>query len=83
MQCQTKCRIGKYLSAVVWIVMTVAATTAADRSHAASRADAKPGYTTYTNFSQVVQGIGARYPAIARVSDPGSREHPVYTGFFF
>jgi hypothetical protein len=48
-----------------------------------SRADAKPGYTTYTNFSQVLQGSDARYPAITRVSDPGSSGHPAYTGFFF
>jgi len=40
-------------------------------------------YTTYTNFSQVMQGIDARYPALTRVSDPGSSGHAVYTGFFF
>ena len=46
--------------------------------------DAKAfSYTTYTNFQQVMAGKGAIYPAITRVSDPGSREHPVYTGFFF
>ena len=48
-----------------------------------ARAAAKPGYTTYTNFSQVMQAGDARYPAITRVSDPGAGGHPVYTGFFF
>jgi hypothetical protein len=48
-----------------------------------SRAVAKPGYTTYTNFSQVMQASDARYPAITRVSDPGASGHPIYTGFFF
>src|SRR5713101_368720 len=41
------------------------------------------GYTTYPNFIRVMEAHGARYPAITRVSDPGTREHPVYTGFFF
>jgi hypothetical protein len=54
-----------------------------NKGDSSSRADAKPGYTTYTNFSQVMQASDARYPAIIRVSDPGSSEHPVYTGFFF
>jgi hypothetical protein len=30
-----------------------------------------------------MQASAVRYPAITRVSDPGSREHPVYTGFVF
>lgn len=47
------------------------------------RTNAKPGYAAYTNFSQVMQANDARYPALTRVSDPGTREHPVYTGFFF
>ena len=54
-----------------------------DGVDSSSRADAKPGYTTYTNFSQVMQASDARYPAITRVSDPGPSGHPVYTGFFF
>ncbi len=40
-------------------------------------------YTTYTDFSQVLEGIDARYPAVTRVSDPGTSAHPIYTGFFF
>src|SRR5262249_3357617 len=47
-------------------------------------AEPKPtGYTTYTNFVRVMEAHDARYPAMTRVSDPGAREHPVYTGFFF
>src|SRR5260370_3387868 len=40
-------------------------------------------YTTYTSFSQVLEGSDARYSAITRVSDPGNSAHRAYTGFFF
>jgi hypothetical protein len=40
-------------------------------------------YTTYTTFSQVLEGRNARYLPITRVSDPGTSEHRAYTGFFF
>jgi hypothetical protein len=40
-------------------------------------------YTTCTNFDQVIEGRGALDRVITRVSDPGSKEHPLYTGFFF
>jgi hypothetical protein len=40
-------------------------------------------YTTYTSFSEVLEGSNARYPAIARISDPGAEGRRVYTGFFF
>jgi hypothetical protein len=40
-------------------------------------------YTTYTSFSQVLEGRNARYLSITRVSDPGTNEHRTYTGFFF
>jgi hypothetical protein len=42
-----------------------------------------PPYTTYTSFSQVLEGINARYLSVTRVSDPGTTGHPTYTGFFF
>ena len=42
-----------------------------------------PLYATWTNFSQVMQASDARFPVLTRVSNPGSRERPVYTGFFF
>jgi hypothetical protein len=41
------------------------------------------GYTTYSDFSQVIQAQDARYSALVRVSDPGTSDHPIYTGFFF
>ena len=53
---------------------------------AAEAVQAKPrtfSYTTYTNFHELMEGSGANYPVITRVSDPGSKEHPIYTGFFF
>jgi len=40
------------------------------------------GYTTYTRFDRVMTATDAQYPALTRVSDPGTGA-PVYTGFFF
>jgi hypothetical protein len=40
-------------------------------------------YTTYASFDQVLKGHNARYVAVTRVSDPGTRDRPAYTGFFF
>src|SRR5262245_10304180 len=40
-------------------------------------------YTTCTNFDQVLAAQNPRYPAITRVSDPGTSEHRFYNGFFF
>jgi len=40
-------------------------------------------YTTYTSFSQVLEGTNAHYAVVTRVSDPGPSEHRAYTGFFF
>jgi hypothetical protein len=40
-------------------------------------------YTTCTNFDQVLAARDAHYPAITRVSDPGTPEHRFYNGFFF
>lgn len=45
--------------------------------------DKPPEYTTYGDFHQVMEAKGARYPKLTRVSDPGTRERPNYTGFFF
>jgi hypothetical protein len=49
----------------------------------ASRAQGNLPYTTYTSFSQVLEGVNAHYLDITRVSDPGTSVHPTYTGFFF
>jgi hypothetical protein len=40
-------------------------------------------YTSCTNFEQVLATRQARYPALIRVSDPGSAARRMYTGFFF
>ena len=40
-------------------------------------------YTTYTSFSQVLEGRNTRYAAVTRISDPGTNGHRAYTGFFF
>ena len=31
----------------------------------------------------MLEGINARYLPVTRISDPGTSEHPIYTGFFF
>jgi hypothetical protein len=43
----------------------------------------EPSYTTYNSFKDVLEGSGARYPLLIRVSDPQASGKPVYTGFFF
>jgi len=40
-------------------------------------------YTSFDSFDQVMGARDARYPAIRRVSDPGTPQSPIYTGFFF
>jgi hypothetical protein len=56
----------------------------AETQGSSAKADEKPlGYTTYPDFVRVMEAHGARYPTLTRVSEPGSRKHPVYTGFFF
>lgn len=40
-------------------------------------------YTTCTSFEQLLKERNAVYPAIIRVSDPGTGERRAYTGFFF
>lgn len=51
----------------------------------ASAAVAQEGrpYTTFTSFDQVMGARDVRYPAIRRVTDPGTPDRPMYTGFFF
>ncbi|MBM3878985.1 MAG: hypothetical protein FJ387_04600 [Verrucomicrobia bacterium] len=45
--------------------------------HAPPQSAVRPAYTTYTNFNQVLEGRGARYPVLTRISDPGTPERPV------
>jgi alpha-mannosidase len=49
----------------------------------ADRAREELPYTTYGSFAEVMAGENARYPKLVRISDPGTRESPNYTGFFF
>jgi hypothetical protein len=44
---------------------------------------AAPGYSTCRSWNEVLQGEGFRYAPVLRVSDPGKKERPVYTGFWF
>jgi len=50
---------------------------------AEARAQDNPPYTAYRSFADLMAGENARYPKIARISEPGTRESPNYTGFFF
>lgn len=34
-------------------------------------------YTTYTSFDRLLEGRNARYAALTRVSNPGSKERPI------
>src|SRR5262249_38150290 len=40
-------------------------------------------YSTCKTWKEVVEGENLRYAQIIRVSDPGTKERPVYTGFWF
>ncbi len=44
---------------------------------------AQAAYATYGSFAELMAGENARYPKLVRVSDPGTKESPNYTGFFF
>jgi hypothetical protein len=50
---------------------------------AAPAASENPPYPTFSRFDQVLAARDLRYPALTRVSDPGTSEHRIYTGFFF
>ncbi len=50
---------------------------------AAVAAQDGPPYTTYGSFAELMAGENARYPKLIRVSEPGTSENPIYTGFFF
>lgn len=49
---------------------------------AAAPADA-PAYSTCRTWKEVLEGQNFRYLPITRISDPGTKEQPVYTGFWF
>ena len=40
-------------------------------------------YSTCKSWQEVVEGKNLRYATVIRVSDPGTNERPVYTGFWF
>jgi len=40
-------------------------------------------YSTCTNWQQLVRGDDYKYATVIRISDPGTKEKPVYTGFWF
>jgi hypothetical protein len=69
-------------SPVAWIVLANISAGEAPSPNANGN-DGPAGYTTYPDFKRLMEGEGARYPALTRLSDPGSLENPVYTGFFF
>ena len=40
-------------------------------------------YTTYKSMAELLEGKNARYFPLTRLSDPGSKDQPAYTGYFF
>jgi len=40
-------------------------------------------YTTCSTWEELIHGTGHKYARVVRISDPGTREHPVYTGFWY
>ncbi len=40
-------------------------------------------YSTCKTWKEVAQGENLHYAAVKRVSDPGTTQHPLYTGFWF
>jgi hypothetical protein len=40
-------------------------------------------YSTCTTWNELITNDNFKYQKVVRVSDPGSKEHPVYTGFWF
>src|SRR5438067_7677881 len=41
------------------------------------------GYSTCKTWQDVVEGQNLRYANVIRVSDPGTKDRPAYTGFWF
>src|SRR5215208_5817690 len=41
------------------------------------------GYSTCKTWREVVEGENLRYATVIRVSDPGTKDRPAYTGFWF
>ena len=63
-------------------VVALAAILAAPAAGASAPGDA-PAYTTYASWDELTAGKDALYPPLVRVSDPGTRQRPAYTGFWF
>jgi len=56
-----------------WILIACAlATTATARD-----------YSTCRTWDELIEGTGFQYASLLRVSDPGTKERPAYTGFWF
>jgi hypothetical protein len=41
------------------------------------------GYSTCKTWQEVVEGQNLRYADVRRMTDPGTKERPAYTGFWF
>src|SRR5262249_11903148 len=50
---------------------------------AAAIADVAHEYPTCKSWPEVVEGENLRYAPVLRVSDPGTKDRPAYTGFWF
>jgi hypothetical protein len=50
------------------------------RDHASN---GEPGYSTCKSWQEVVEGGNLPYQTVTRVSDPGTKDRPAYTGYWF
>ena len=53
------------------------------RSAPAAEQATSQGYSTCKSWQKVVEGGSFIYPPVTRVSDPGTKDRPAYTGFWF
>lgn len=40
-------------------------------------------YSTCTTWDELIEGKNIRYASVVRISDPGTKDRPAYTGFWF
>jgi hypothetical protein len=66
-----------------WMTACLAALLAALIAPAEAGAQGNPPYTTYRSIADLMVGNDAQSPRLVRISEPGTRESPNYTGFFF
>jgi len=70
------------LPALGWTGLVLLGCFMTPNARGAQPADA-PQYSTCKTWKEVLEGESFRYAPISRVSDPGTKGRPVYSGFWF